>query len=540
MQQPSSSHTMPKPSLDLTLYLVTNSELLPAGRTLVQHVEEAIRGGVTIVQLREKTMATRAFISLGRELHKVTQKYGVPLLINDRIDVALAVGCEGVHIGWEDAEYADARRLLGNDKIIGVSVSNNDQAEKAASTGCDYIGVGPVFATSTKPNHNPALGTPGLRNLLEFISTLPGPTANWGLKVPSVAIGGINLDNVQRVMYQSESLGRKKSLSGVAVVSAIIASLTPEDVCKSFVKLLEYCENPVFAPWQLQIANASDFNDLFKKMAAKVATKKPIVHHVTNNVVKNFSANVTLAVGASPIMSEDLSELPELAAFNGAMVLNMGTSTKAQQGFLLAAAKASNAVGNPVVFDPVGAGATSLRRESTALIVGNAYCDIIKGNESEIRTVLGDDVIQQRGVDSTSTTDDPLEKARLVKQLARRERNIIVMTGKVDYVSDGESTFELSDGHEIQGDVTGTGCSLGSIIAAYVSIHRECKLVAVLAAISAYNAAAREAAEGLKVLGPGAWMTAFLDRLYELRTADKVEEETWVRKLGERVKLVDV
>jgi thiamine-phosphate diphosphorylase len=93
---------MSKPPFDLSLYLVTDSSLLPPGRTLVSHVEEAIRGGVTIVQLREKTLATAKFIELGLELHKVTREYNVPLLINDRVDVALAVGCEGVHIGWDD------------------------------------------------------------------------------------------------------------------------------------------------------------------------------------------------------------------------------------------------------------------------------------------------------------------------------------------------------------------------------------------------------------------------------------------------------
>lgn len=93
---------MPKPLFDLTLYLVTDSGLLPPGRSLVAHVEDALLGGATIVQLREKTLNTRAFIDLGRQLHKVTQRFGVPLLINDRIDVALAVGCEGIHIGWDD------------------------------------------------------------------------------------------------------------------------------------------------------------------------------------------------------------------------------------------------------------------------------------------------------------------------------------------------------------------------------------------------------------------------------------------------------
>ncbi|KAF8253981.1 TMP-TENI-domain-containing protein [Wilcoxina mikolae CBS 423.85] len=533
---------MPKPTLDLSLYLVTNTELLPPGRTLVQHVEDALRGGVTIVQLREKTLGTRAFIELARKLHKLTQKYKVPLLINDRIDVALAIGCEGVHIGWDDMKYDDARRLLGEDKVIGVSVSDNSQAKKAAATGCDYIGVGPVFATNTKPDHNPELGTPGLRSLLEYISTLPGPTGSWGRSVPAVAIGGINLNNVSRVMYQSQSAEKHKQLDGVAVISAIIASPTPEAVCKKFINLLKSQHNPIFAPQQAFPSKVEDFSAEFKRISVEVARKKPMVHHITNNVVKNFSANVTIAVGASPIMSEDMSELSELAEYNGALVLNMGTSGKDARPLLLSAVTASNARGNPVIFDPVGAGATTLRKETTRLIVSSGYCDIIKGNESEIRTVFGDDSIRQRGIDSSSTSssEDLLANARLVKALARRERNIIVMTGVVDYVSDGEHTFALSDGHFFQGDVTGTGCSLASVIAAYVANNRGLKLMAVLAAVSAYNAAARAAAESSDEAGPGTWQQVFLDKLYKLRAEEGADPESWVNRLGERVKKVDV
>jgi thiamine-phosphate diphosphorylase/hydroxyethylthiazole kinase len=124
---------------------------------------------------------------------------------------------------------------LGDDKIIGLSVSDVAQAEKAAETGCDYIGVGPIFATNTKPDHNPPLGTQGLRSLLAHISTLPGPKDShwagaWGQNVPAVAIGGINLDNIYHVMHQSVSPShkRKKYLSGVAIVSAIMTSPEPE------------------------------------------------------------------------------------------------------------------------------------------------------------------------------------------------------------------------------------------------------------------------------------------------------------------------
>lgn len=435
-------------------------------------------------------------------------------------------------------DYADARRILGDDKIIGISVSDASQAEKAAATGCDYIGVGPVFATNTKPDHNPALGVPGFRSLLEYISTLPGPSGTWGKNVPSVAIGGINLENVQRVVYQSQTLDNTECLDGVAVVSAIIGSTEPKEVCAKFILLLS--TTPPFAHLESTrdpLIGYVDLNEEFKSVFLKVSQDSPMIHHITNNVVKGFSANITLAVGASPIMSEDASEMAELANYNGALVLNMGTASKSAWPDYCAAVVASNARGVPVVFDPVGAGATSLRRETSRLIVSSGYCDIIKGNELEIRTVYGDNV-QQRGVDSSrAPSADPLASARIVKALARRERNIVVMTGVVDYVSDGNHTFSLSDGHYYQSDVTGTGCSLGSVIAACVSVNKYRILVAVLAAVSGYNAAARIAAGNDGVEGPGSWQPMFLDRLYELRDG---ENNAWASRLGESVKMLDV
>jgi thiamine-phosphate diphosphorylase/hydroxyethylthiazole kinase len=426
--------------------------------------------------------------------------------------------------------YADARQILGDDKIIGLSVSDIEQAEKAAETGCDYIGVGPVFATNTKPDHNPPLGTQGLRSLLEHISTLSGPKEShwagaWGQNVPAVAIGGINLDNIYHVMHQSVSPlhKRKKYLSGVAIVSAIMTSPEPEIVCAQFRKMVD--EIPRFAVRQNnQFVPGGNPNVEFKKIFRNVVKSRPMIHHITNNVVKNFSANVTLAIGASPIMSEDISEVSELAAYRGGLVLNMGTSDKAARSLLLAAARASNAQGNPVVFDPVGAGATTLRRETANYIVSNSFCDVIKGNISEIMAVFGVENVKQRGVDANPNakySDD--EKIQWAKALAARERNIVVMTGAVDIITDGTNVVTCKDGHSFMGDVTGTGCSLGSVIAACLVANPLDKFTATCAAVCAYSAAARIAAGNSLVGGPASWQVAFLDTLYQLR---QCHEET--------------
>jgi thiamine-phosphate diphosphorylase/hydroxyethylthiazole kinase len=401
--------------------------------------------------------------------------------------------------------------MLGPNKIIGLSVSDTFQAEKAAALQPDYLGLGPVFATATKPDHNPPLGLNGLRDLLAYISNL----SSWGKTVPTVAIGGINLTNVQSIICQSTNPA--KHLSGIAVVSAIMASPQPSLVCHQFRKL----------------SAAAAFVLTFASIWDRVPETKPMIHHITNNVVKTFSANLTLAAGGSPIMSENFEEFAELAAVNGALVLNMGTAGADARRLFATAVQENNRAGNPVIFDPVGAGASALRRETVKAVLEAGYIDVIKGNESEIRTVAGESVVQ-RGVDSSSTGNESMnDKIALVKALAARLGNIVVMTGKTDIVSTGTQTYLLSNGHEYQGLVTGTGCSLGSVIAVAVAANKERKLTAVLAAITAYNIAAEVAAEVAS--GPGTWAAAFVDAVWRVTkgAVEGVSERAQVQVITE-------
>ncbi|HZX46231.1 MAG TPA: thiamine phosphate synthase, partial [Clostridia bacterium] len=146
---------------DYRLYLVTDREILK-GRDLLQAVEEALSGGVTLVQLREKDASSREFYQLAVSMKNLTAEYGVPLIINDRLDIALAVEADGIHIGQEDLPLPVVRRLLGPDKIIGYSVSNIEEACYGEKHGADYLGAGPVFATATKKVSTPTLGPAGL------------------------------------------------------------------------------------------------------------------------------------------------------------------------------------------------------------------------------------------------------------------------------------------------------------------------------------------------------------------------------------------
>lgn len=191
---------------DWSLYLVTHRSLT-AGRSLEDIVYQAVQGGVSVVQLREKDCSTRDFICLAQSLKALLGPLGVPLLINDRVDVALAAGADGVHLGQSDMPCALARKLLGPEALIGLSLESEDQVEEANSLDLNYVAVSPVFATPTKTNTAPALGLSGLRRMVE--SSLH----------PVVGIGGMNLHTVRSVM--------EAGAAGVAVVSAIVAAPDP-------------------------------------------------------------------------------------------------------------------------------------------------------------------------------------------------------------------------------------------------------------------------------------------------------------------------
>ena len=203
----------------LKLYLVTDRGLCPEGRSLVQTVKEAVEGGVTMVQLREKDIDTRTFIEEALELKALLGPLGVPLIINDRVDVALASDADGVHIGQSDMPYAIARRLLGPDRIIGLSVENMDQVAQADALDVDYIGVSPVFATPTKTDTARPFGLEGLREAVNLSHH------------PTVAIGGMNALTAADVMATGTD--------GIAVVSAIIAAPDPRAAAEELKNIVD-------------------------------------------------------------------------------------------------------------------------------------------------------------------------------------------------------------------------------------------------------------------------------------------------------------
>ncbi len=203
---------MPVHPLDLRLYLVTDRSLT-RGRSLETLVASAVRGGVTLVQLREKEASGREFYNLAVSLKKLLKPHRVPLIINDRLDIALACDADGLHIGQHDLPYEIARKYLGKDKIIGLSVENLQDAVAANQLDVNYIGISPVFSTPTKTDTAPALGLEGVRKITACCTH------------PSVGIGGINKENAPDVIAAGAA--------GISVISAILSTDDPEQAART-------------------------------------------------------------------------------------------------------------------------------------------------------------------------------------------------------------------------------------------------------------------------------------------------------------------
>lgn len=207
-----------KPDFDLNLYLVTDRDL-SLNRTLKEVVKKAVKGGVTMVQLREKSASTRAFIKEALEIQPMLKKANIPLIINDRVDVALAVDADGVHLGQADMPWKMARNLVGPDKIIGISIENKEQLAEANNADIDYIGISPVFTTPTKKELEQELGISGTSEIAALS------------RYPSVAIGGINTRNALEV--------KRTGVTGISVVSAICSAVDPEYAARELSEIMK-------------------------------------------------------------------------------------------------------------------------------------------------------------------------------------------------------------------------------------------------------------------------------------------------------------
>jgi thiamine-phosphate pyrophosphorylase len=193
--------------VDWSIYVITDRRVA-GDRSILDVVRAAVQGGASVVQLREKTATTREMVELGQALHEITRQAGIPLIVNDRLDVALAIGAEGVHVGHDDMPVSLARRLIGPDLILGASPETLEEARQMERDGADYLGVGDVYGTPSKSDAGAPIGVEGLAEVIRAVS------------LPVVAIGGITLENAGPVI--------QAGAAGVAVISAVVGAPDPE------------------------------------------------------------------------------------------------------------------------------------------------------------------------------------------------------------------------------------------------------------------------------------------------------------------------
>jgi hydroxyethylthiazole kinase len=266
----------------------------------------------------------------------------------------------------------------------------------------------------------------------------------------------------------------------------------------------------------LHPASASDLSEQAASLLAALRAAPPLTHCITNSVVTGFTANVLLAVGAAPAMVDIVGESGVFAGIASGLLVNLGTPTPEKRAASLEAVDGATASGTPWVLDPVAIGALPVRT-SLAHSLAELRPTAIRGNASEILALAGLSA-GGRGVDATDSTDAAIDAAR---SLASRFGSIVAVSGPVDVITDGEQAFRLGNGHELLTRVTGGGCALGAVMAAFLGAaraHDTAPLIAVAAASLVYTIAAERAAE--VSTGPGSFAVALLDALGAVQPAD--------------------
>lgn len=245
----------------------------------------------------------------------------------------------------------------------------------------------------------------------------------------------------------------------------------------------------------------------------KIRAHKPLIHNITNFVVMNYTANVLLASGASPVMAHAENEVEEMVGFAGALVINIGTLTDTWVESMLKAGRKASELGTPIVLDPVGSGATRLRTDAAKRIIAETNVSIVRGNASEILS-LHNEESKSKGVDSLHSVDEAEGSAMV---LARELGATLAITGPTDFITDGERIIRVQNGHSLMPMVTGTGCSATAIIGAFAAVDPD-PVTATATGLAFFGLAGEKA--GQKAKGPGSFMTSLLDALYQITTDD--------------------
>lgn len=266
----------------------------------------------------------------------------------------------------------------------------------------------------------------------------------------------------------------------------------------------------------------NDFYTAVQKQLKTIQEKKPILHHITNYVTMQDCANLCVAIGACPVMASYIEEVEEIVFQSHGLVLNMGTPDLGRIKAMIRAGKKANACNIPVIFDPVGAGASTFRKQSSTEILNEVHCSVIKGNGAELKALAGIGLSEKRGVDSVEPLDTLLKNS--MKELAKKWNCVIAVTGEQDSITDGTRFCTIDRGSRLLGAVSGAGCMGATVTAAFCSIEKDFFRAAAGALFSvAYGAELAEKAL-LDKEGSAMFKVRFFDALSMLYNSEKIEK----------------
>ena len=456
-----------KPTFDLSLYLVTDRPLAQ-GRDINWIVREAVAGGVTMVQLREKECSTAEFVALARELKMVLQPLGIPLVINDRIDVALAVDADGVHIGQSDMPYEIVRALLGKDKIVGLSVETVEEVIAANALDVDYIGISPVYATPTKTDTLTPFGLEGIEEVMRLS------------RHRCVAIGGMNRDTIGEVIA--------RGVEGVAVVSAIVAAESPREASAELAKIIRDKQDTHLNPSceggheAIPFLTGRDRVGLVLTIAGSdsgggagiQADIKSISANgcFATSAITAITAQNTLGVNAVEGLSVDIVEgqIDAVLSDIGADSIKIGMLHSAE--VVLAVARMLRKYNVPnVVLDPVMVSTSGHKLiEDSAIEVLCAelipLARVITPNIPEAEILLGESIVTQEDLPAAARRLAETYGVSVLLKAGHLKNNELI---DVFYNRETDELVELSACRVDTRNTHGTGCTLSSAFAAQLA-----------------------------------------------------------------------
>lgn len=249
-------------------------------------------------------------------------------------------------------------------------------------------------------------------------------------------------------------------------------------------------------------------------LIAEVRSKKPLIHNITNYVTVNDCANVVLAIGASPIMADDINEVADITAISSALVINIGTLNKRTIESMILSGKKANEKGIPVIFDPVGAGASAMRNETTRAILDTVKISVLRGNLSEVSYVAGLNAAT-KGVDASEADIKSNDSIAVAKTVAEKLGCVVAVTGAVDVISDGKKVVTVSNGHKMLSNVTGTGCMTTALVGSFCGAVKD-YFKASVAGVAVMGTAGEIAYEVAGHKGTGSYHIAIIDAISKM------------------------